>query len=131
MMHILVVEDNVYLRYTLAEWLRFKGFDVLEAATGDEAVIVLSSVLKVDLVVTDVEMPGTKNGIDLAVYIRDQYPTLPVVVVSGNSAEEQIAEAGITNFFRKPYNFDSLVGRIESLLPKNQVDADQSKVCQQ
>jgi CheY-like chemotaxis protein len=131
MMHILVVEDNVYLRYTLAEWLRFKGFDVLEAATGDEAVIVLSSVLKVDLVVTDVEMPGSKNGYELAVYIRDKYPALPVIVVSGNASEEKASETGVADFFRKPYNFDLLIGRIESLLPEEQVNGGTTKISQQ
>jgi CheY-like chemotaxis protein len=54
MARILVLEDNVLLRYILAEWLRTDGFDVVEAASADEAVSILSSVIGVDLVITDV-----------------------------------------------------------------------------
>ena len=68
--HVLVVEDNVALRYTLAEWLRMHDYMVLEAATADEALEVLKSSLTVDVVVTDVHMPGSMDGLTLANYIR-------------------------------------------------------------
>ena len=48
---VLVVEDDVILRYTLAEWLRFEGYEVLEAMSADEAVVIFASILSIDLVV--------------------------------------------------------------------------------
>ena len=58
MARVLVVEDHVIFRDALAHWLREKGHEVLEAATADEALAVLKSIVTVDIVVTDVEMPA-------------------------------------------------------------------------
>ena len=73
---VLVVEDDVILRYTLAEWLRFEGYEVLEAMSADEAVVIFASILSIDLVVTDIEMPGSMNGLDLAEQIKARFPAL-------------------------------------------------------
>jgi len=59
---ILVVEYDVLLRYMLCEWLRMTGHGVTEATTGDEAKTVLSSVAEIDLVVTDMQIPGRRMG---------------------------------------------------------------------
>ena len=55
--HVLIVEDNVALRFSLGEWLRSLNYTVYEAATADEAKTVLASPIIVDLVITDVQMP--------------------------------------------------------------------------
>ena len=90
MARVLVVEDHVILRYALAHWLREKGHEVLEAATADEALAVLKSIVTVDIVVTDVEMPGSMSGLDLTTHLRESFPTLPVIVVSGNRYRKTI-----------------------------------------
>ena len=64
MARVLVVEDNVILRYTLAYGLREQGHEILEAATADEALAILKSIVTVEIVVTDVEMPGSVSGLD-------------------------------------------------------------------
>jgi CheY-like chemotaxis protein len=83
---ILVVEDDALLRYALCEWLRITGHDVAEAATGDEATSLLSSLAEIDLVVTDMQMPGATDGASLARHIRSVFPALPVIIVSGNAS---------------------------------------------
>jgi CheY-like chemotaxis protein len=118
MARILVVEDDVFLRYALAEWLRDDGHEVVEAVSGDEAATVLSSIMTVDLVITDVQMPGSLNGLQLARNIRAAFPSLPVIVVSGQPRPATFDEVGAAAFFLKPYDFDELTARVAALIPQ-------------
>lgn len=67
---VLVVEDDVLIRLSVADALRSAGLDVIEAATGDEALTVLASSATVDLVFTDIQMPGSTDGLELAQIAR-------------------------------------------------------------
>ena len=82
MAYILVAEDDPVLRHALAEGLRLEGHDVMEAASADEAAAILASAAVVDLVITDVQMPDSMDGLELARRIRADRPALPVIVVS-------------------------------------------------
>jgi CheY-like chemotaxis protein len=115
---ILIVEDEVFLRYVLAECLRDKGHEVVEAVSGDEATTVLSSIMMVDLVITDVQMPGSLSGLQLARNIRTAFPSLPVIVVSGQPRPATFDEVGAAAFFLKPYDFDELTARVAALTPR-------------
>ena len=116
---ILVVEDNVSLRFTLAEWMRVQGYIVYEGATADEAVEILNSPIHVDLVVTDVDMPGTMDGIGLTEHIQATASGMEVIIVSGKP-NERIKEKGV-KFFLKPYDFEALGLHIDRVLPKEPV----------
>jgi CheY-like chemotaxis protein len=112
---ILVVEDEVLIRMMLADELRGRGFDVVEAQNADEALTLLRSPVPVGLVLTDVQLPGTMDGIGLARLLRATRPELKVVITSGNipwAPGGDIAHA----FFRKPYAPDHIVKCIETLL---------------
>ena len=117
---ILVVEDNVLLRYTLTEWLRESNFTVVEAVSADEAIIILSSAIHIDLVITDIEMPGSMNGYDLTHYIRENYSALPVIMVSGKPPSTKAAIKGPYEFMQKPYQLPALSKAIVRLLPNNE-----------
>ena len=112
---ILVVEDDIALRFTLASWLRLLGYIVLEAACADEASVLLASPIPVDLIITDVEMPGRMQGEDFVQYLRKIFPALPLIVVSGGIRR---ADLGACVFFRKPYNLEDMALCIERLLPE-------------
>jgi CheY-like chemotaxis protein len=116
MASVLVVEDDVILRYTLAEWLRACGNEVFEAASGDEAQTVLSTVLEIDLVVTDVQMPGSLDGLQLTRDLHATQPQIPVIVVSGLPLRADAESAGAAGFYPKPYNLDQLAARIAELI---------------
>jgi CheY-like chemotaxis protein len=116
MARILLAEDEVLTRFTLSHWLRAQGHEVLEAASGDEAITVLGSVLEIDLVVTDIEMPGRLDGLGLARHVREMAPGLPVIVVSGRPVSPEI-EAVSVAFFRKPYDLDRIAALIARLVP--------------
>ena len=112
---ILVVEDEVLIRMMLADELRGRGFDVVEAQNADEALTLLQSPVPVGLVLTDVQLPGAMDGIGLARLLRAARPELKIVIASGNipwAPGADIAHA----FFRKPYAPDRIVKCIETLL---------------
>lgn len=112
---ILIVEDDPILRFTLGMELSQGGFAVREAASADEAETVLGTGAAIDLIVTDIEMPGARNGLALAKYVRAFHPHIRVIVVSGIVPEEGIV--GIADaFFGKPYDVDRIILRIRALL---------------
>src|ERR1700683_3265469 len=77
---ILVVEDEAFIRFAMAEALREKGVCVVEAASADEAWQYLTAGGSVDLVFTDHRMPGSMTGAQLAARIRRHYPDLIVII---------------------------------------------------
>lgn len=106
---ILLVEDERSLLAALASFLRRKGITVIEAESGDEALRYLMENGRVDLVLSDIEMPGSINGVGLAQWIKDNRPTLPIVLTSGR----QSAELPGVSFLLKPYSLGELLPIIE------------------
>jgi len=108
---ILVVEDDVLVRAVGAEALRLAGFTVIEAATADEAWAYLRTGEAVDLVFSDIQMPGALTGVDLARLLRAIRPELPIILTSGRAGPE-----GLGRFLMKPYMPSDLVPLVCELL---------------
>jgi CheY-like chemotaxis protein len=104
---LLIVEDDFWTRYTAAEFFRNMGYEVLEAKDAGEAVSVLSSGKPVDVVFSDIQMPGSMNGIDLARWITQRYPTLPVLLTSGRRPADLPVISPYV-FFAKPYSLSDV-----------------------
>jgi CheY-like chemotaxis protein len=103
---VLIVEDEVLVRMMIADHLRTEGLRVIEARDGDEAVAILGSGEPVDLVMTDIWMPGSVDGVKLAREAKEIH-RLPVIMVSGHYSEAKAA--GLADaFFSKPYDLDSI-----------------------
>jgi CheY-like chemotaxis protein len=118
---VLVVEDEVLIRLVIADYLRECGYRVHEAANADEAVAVLESPdVTVDVVFSDVIMPGSMDGFGLARWIRANRPKVEVVLTSGIDRSAEIAgalcEAG--PLLEKPYEPQRVVDRIKQLLAR-------------
>ena len=113
MPRILVVEDEALVRLALCDFLESSGFRVLEACDGDRAVEVINRAgAGIDLVFTDVRMPGSLDGFALANWIHKHEPKLPVVITSGDigKVDMRFELAPGEKFLPKPYSFDRLVG---------------------
>jgi CheY-like chemotaxis protein len=80
---VLIVEDEFLIRMTLAEALTEEGFDVVEAATGEEGATALASDPDFALLLTDIQLPGGPDGLTLARSARENRPDLPVIYVTG------------------------------------------------
>lgn len=110
MSHILVVDDEANHRQTLAIGLRLEGFEVSEAADGEQALQVVDGEA-FDLAIIDLMMPGI-NGLDLARRLRFRHPGVRIVLTSAyHLSERQIERAGVgaVGFVPKPYQMDDLV----------------------
>lgn len=114
---VLVVDDEFLGRAYLVNELLDQGFDVAKAASGDEAVQIML-IRRIDLVVTDRRMPGLLDGDALAHFIAEEYPEVPVLMMSAEwPAPERTA--AIAEFFPKPVNLRAAVRLIGELLSAN------------
>jgi CheY-like chemotaxis protein len=112
---VLIVEDEFFVRFTTAEFLRDDGFEVLEAENADEALDILKSGAPVDLLFTDVRMPGSMDGVALATLVRREWPRIPIILTSGYAPEllsaRSVAEDRVIS---KPYRHQEVVAAIRS-----------------
>jgi CheY-like chemotaxis protein len=112
---VLIVEDEPFLRIQAADIATEAGFEVLEAANADEAIAILENRADVRVVFTDIQMPGSMDGLKLAHAIRNRWPPVAVIVTSG-----QVRPAGDmmpenTPFLGKPYEATELTRMLVKL----------------
>ncbi|QRM30950.1 response regulator [Microvirga sp. VF16] len=111
---VLVVEDNPAVRQVALSTLHSLGFKVLEAETGDEAAELLKTRNDINLVLSDVRMPGELSGVDLARLIQHERPEIQVLLTTGYFDGEGKLED--LNLLYKPYRATDLAERIQSLM---------------
>jgi CheY-like chemotaxis protein len=117
MVCVAVVEDESDIREVLVDDLTGEGFEIIEAATADEAVPLLQDA-RVRLIVTDINLPGRLDGIALAKVAREYRPSIPVVFISGRPAK--LEEARVVGhpvvFLQKPFRLARLVEDVQRLV---------------
>jgi two-component system, response regulator PdtaR len=113
---ILVVEDDPLLRMLAVEIVEEAGFTAIEAADADEAVALLESRTDIALLFTDINMPGSMDGLKLAHAVRDRWPPIKIWVASGNQQLQSSDLPSNSCFFRKPYQASALVEELRSLV---------------
>ncbi|WP_426201183.1 response regulator [Pseudomonas sp. TWP3-1] len=115
---VLVVEDDETLRSLIVEAVSLLGFRVLDCASADDALTTLVDCSSVALVITDVCMPGSMDGIGLAKMIWIRWPSLPVIITSGNRTMPEDLLPDHAMFLRKPWTLDVLHSAITEYLPE-------------
>lgn len=106
---LLIVDDEGMICESLADYFGDEGFKVLQASSADQALLVLANT-PVELLVSDIKMPGKIDGMELARRILSARPDFPVVLMSGGTAREDV-QASFGNgvaFFAKPFDFRKL-----------------------
>lgn len=112
---VLVVEDEVLVRMMIADELRNAGFKVIEASNAHEGLELLRyNKNGVRVIFTDVRMPGTLDGAQLARIVRTEFPSLKVVLTSGTAGPAD--RAPHDGFFRKPYRPAQVIKQLKALL---------------
>jgi two-component system, response regulator PdtaR len=106
---ILIVEDEALVRLLGVGTFADAGFRVIEAINGDQALGLLEADSEVQLLFTDVRMPGKMNGLALAREVHDRWPHIGIMVVSGQSIPETHELPAGCRFLRKPYCPDAAV----------------------
>jgi CheY-like chemotaxis protein len=101
---VLIVEDEPLVRLGAVKIIEDGGFEVIEAASADEAIRILECRSDIRVVFTDIHMPGSMDGLKLAHAVRNRWPPIKIIVTSGRHliTEKDLPEGG--RFFAKPYN---------------------------
>lgn len=105
---VLVVEDDATLRFLVAEALGMLELEVVECATADHALHTLRQANHVNLVLTDIRMPGQIDGLELAKLIWEHWPHLPVILTSGHMSLGAERLPNQSAFMAKPWTLDQL-----------------------
>lgn len=116
---ILVVEDNQGVRAAAVELLQQAGYTVLTAEDGDDAMLMLRTGLRPDLIFTDVVMPGRFKSTDLAEWAKVQQPPVAVLFTSGHTRDVLSSNHQLgadIHLLGKPYSPDALAQRVRSVL---------------
>lgn len=109
---VLLVEDQSLIRVIVAEGLGDAGFDVVQAASGDQALDLLRSQGQFDVVFTDVQMPGIADGNDVGAYVKGNRPGVPVIYASGRSDALTNSLSEKDAFVRKPFGIAEVVAHV-------------------
>jgi CheY-like chemotaxis protein len=112
---VLIVEDESLIRMDAVDMIRAAGFDAVEAANADEAISILEGRLDITVVFTDIQMPGSMDGLKLAAAIRGRWPPIKIVATSGllKISEDDLPSG--SRFLPKPYSDRQIVGALREL----------------
>jgi CheY-like chemotaxis protein len=112
---VLVVEDEFLLRMDAVDMIAAAGFEVVEAGNADEAIEILESRRDITVVFTDIQMPGSMDGLKLARAVRGRWPPIKIVATSGHLdvGETDLPEGG--RFLPKPYSPTEVAGVLREL----------------
>jgi DNA-binding response OmpR family regulator len=114
---ILIVEDEALIRMSLSDFLQECGFKVLEAANADTAIRVIQATSSIiDVVLTDVRMPGSMDGFGLAQWVREHRPGIPVLMASADSKKADAATGLCEKIIEKPFDFHFILARIRQVI---------------
>lgn len=114
---ILVVEDEFLIRDFAVDQLRDSGFEVLAVGDASSAIDLLKSGTPIDLVFTDITLPGDLDGFGLVQWLRPRFPNMPVVLTSGgHNAARASAICKDEPFISKPYHLSSVIEFFHTLL---------------
>ena len=112
---VLVVEDEFLLRMDVVDIIAEAGFEVVEAANADQAIDILEARRDITVVFTDIQMPGSMDGLKLARAVRGRWPPIKIVATSGHVGvrETDLPEGG--RFLAKPYSSTEVTGVLRDL----------------
>ena len=113
---VLIVEDEPILRLQAIDIVEEAGFVPIEAKNADEAIAILKSRSDIVLLFTDIHMPGSIDGLKLAHFVRDRWPPIKIIVVSGRDtlSESEMPAGG--RFFGKPFETRRMVSALRSMI---------------
>ena len=113
---VLVVEDEMLLRMRAVDMVEDAGFTPVEAVDADEAVAILDSRSDIALLFTDIQMPGTMDGLMLAHTVHVRWPQIKIILVSGQVKPAWIDIPADSRFFGKPLEAREMIAQMQSMI---------------
>jgi len=113
---VLVVEDEMLLRMRAVDMVEDAGFTSVEAVDADEAVAILESRSDIALLFTDIQMPGSMDGLGLAHAVHERWPPIKIILVSGQLKPAIIDIPANSRFFGKPLKAGEMIAEIQDMI---------------
>jgi CheY-like chemotaxis protein len=113
---ILIVEDELILRMSAIDMVEDAGYTPVEAVDADGAVAILESRSDIALMMTDIQMPGSMDGLELAHAVHERWPSIKLIVVSGKLMQSNIDLPAESRFFGKPLEAGELIAQMQSMI---------------
>jgi len=113
---VLVVEDEMLLRMRAVDMVEDAGFTPVEAVDADEAVAILESRSDIALLFTDIQMPGSMDGLKLAHAVRERWPPIKIILVSGQLKLANIDIPADSRFFGKQLEAKEMIAEMQDMI---------------
>src|ERR1700709_2847959 len=106
--NVLIVEDEMVLRMRAVDIVEDAGFRSVEAVNADEAISILESRSDISLLFTDIQMPGSMDGLKLAHAVHHRWPAIKIILVSGRADPSEAEKPADSRFFGKPLSVERM-----------------------
>ena len=113
---VLVVEDEMLLRMRAVDMVEDAGYTSVEAVDADEAVAILESRSDIALMFTDIQMPGSMDGLKLAHTVHERWPPIKIILVSGQLTPAIIDLPADSRFYGKPLEAKEMIAEMQSMI---------------
>ena len=113
---VLVVEDEMVLRMRAADIVEDAGFSPVEAVNADEAIAILESRSDIAVLFTDIQMPGSMDGLKLAHAVHTRWPDIKIVLVSGQVKPSDAERPAESRFFGKPLGVEQMIAELQAMV---------------
>jgi two-component sensor histidine kinase/ActR/RegA family two-component response regulator len=114
--NVLVVEDEMVLRMRAVDIVEDAGFRPVEAVNADEALSILESRSDISLLLTDIQMPGSMDGLKLAHAVHDRWPAIKIILVSGQVSPSDAERPAHSRFFGKPLGVEEMITELQAMV---------------
>jgi DNA-binding NtrC family response regulator len=113
---VLIVEDEMMLRMRAVDMVEDAGYTPVEASDADEAVAILASRSDIALMCTDIQMPGSMDGLGLSRTVHERWPSIKIIVMSGQLYPQNVDLPPCSRFFGKPLGAEQMIAQIRSMI---------------
>src|ERR1043165_3586601 len=114
--NVLVVEDEMVLRMRAVDIVEDAGFTAVQAVNADEALSILESRSDISLLFTDIQMPGSMDGLKLAHAVHDRWPAIKIILVSGQVNPSEAERPADSRFFGKPLSVERMIAELQAMV---------------
>lgn len=119
---VLVVEDEMLLRMRAVDMVEDAGYTPVEAVDADEAVTILEARSDIALLFTDIQMPGSMDGLRLAHAVRERWPPIKIILVSGALKLAKTDIPADSRFFGKPLEAKEMIAEMQEMIGTAEID---------
>src|SRR6204780_1491698 len=114
--NVLVVEDEMILRMRAVDIVQDAGFNPVEAVNADQAMSILEARSDISLLFTDIQMPGSIDGLKLAHAVHDRWPSIKIILVSGQVRLSDAERPADSRFFGKPLKDTQMIAKLQDMV---------------